>query len=123
MLTAPELLLRLLIVRDCPAVVLPVLILTPLELSDNEICLHLELRDTAIKILIDFFAESHSRLQLRSRIPAAIFTPCSGTGPVCNPILRQSHSHPVESSVCKVGKHPENEARLVIEELASVMHI
>ena len=38
MLTAPELLLRLLIVRDCPAVVLPVLILTPLELSDNEIC-------------------------------------------------------------------------------------
>ena len=70
MLAAPEF-LRLLVVGDCHTVALATLVLAQLELSDNEICLHLQLRDADIKILITFSAESRRRLQFKAGIHAA----------------------------------------------------
>ena len=71
MLIAPEV-LRLLIVGDCHAIALAALVPAPLKFADNEIGLHLQLRDAAIEILIALFTESRRGLQLKAGIHAAI---------------------------------------------------
>ena len=62
------------VVRDCHTVTLSALVPPLFKFADDEIGLHLKLRDTAVEVLVSIFSESRCRLQLEARMHAAVFT-------------------------------------------------
>ena len=118
MLAVPEF-LWLLVVGDCRAATLAAFVLAPLELADNEIGLHLELRDAAIKIFIALFAESRLGLQFKAGKHAAILKDIhdrlvAALDQFVIPCRVKVISVP--AGICKAGEpFPGNESGLVIK--------